>query len=283
MGTEGSQDHLQEPPSDAPLPPVDIVVYSMAGHEVVRSSLDCSVTIASLCGQVAEEIGIPAARILLQCGSLLCNRGSTLAEYVGDDLGDGSLEFSHVVGKACIFDLASFTGTGDLGSMSKYDWRGDYDPADGLTIMCWVKTKSGGYHYLVSRGEWTEGYSLGVLAESDRRGTLRGWLGKPLFSRTTIAKDRWYHIAFTFDGTASHVYVNGELEGSSSCRMHPGHFTQTDLFIGGEALGLGKTYKSLAPRHFLNGDLRDLGVYSEALSAEDIQAEFLCGAPDDRR
>lgn len=164
--------------------------------------------------------------------------------------------------------------------MSRYGWTADYDPTDALTIMCWVKTRRAGHHCLVSRGAWNEGYSLAVLAETQRRETVQGWCGEELSGEKPFVTDTWYHVAWVFDGTAVQVYHNGELARTRACQLTDDHYTKTDLWIGGEALGLGSIDLQHSPRHFLDGELRNLGIYEEALSDEDIQSEFSLGVPD---
>lgn len=269
------------PPAEFSGQAVSIVVGSMAGNEVLRCSLDSSVTFAHICAQVAGAVGVRDRRVGVLHGMSLCDRQSTLGVHLGDGLAeDATLELTYVLNRACVFSLESFIGTGIGSSMSRYEWTADYDPLDALTIMCWVKTRSAGHHCLVSRGEWCEGYSLAVLARTHRHETVQGWCGEELSGRKPFDPDTWYHVALVFDGTALQVYHDGELARTRACQLSDNQYTKNDLWIGGEALGLGMTHEELSPRNFLDGELRHFGIYAEALSGEDIQSEFSQGVSD---
>ena len=58
--------------------------------------------------------------------------------------------------------VEAYQNSGKSRGLQKYEWRADYDPPE-LTISFWFRTKSEGYNYLISRGGWTEGYSIGIL------------------------------------------------------------------------------------------------------------------------
>lgn len=293
MGNLCCHYHKGEPPSEickttaslsAHGKMIHIVVRSMGGNAVLDTSVSDSVTVASICQQVAVAIDTRAGGIQLQCGPMRCHSTAKIANYIETGKADCMLELTYVVGMAPVFELSSFRGTGVRDSTLKYEWNIDYDPVDAFTIMCWVKTESSEDHYFVSRGAWTEGYSLGVMAKEDGRGTLRGWMAKTLYSNTPIDINKWYHFAFVFTGSALHelqMYVSGKLDNSCTITTFPSqHFAQTGLWIGGEALGLGRTHQSMSPRHFLKGEMREVRIYADAWSAEEIQKEFSHGVPN---
>jgi hypothetical protein len=80
-----------------------------------------------------------------------------------------------------------------------------------VTVAAWVQAGSaaGEANYIVSKGEWNQGYSLG-LSNGRLRWSVGGTyvqLEQPLPLRT------WTHIAATFDGRRMCVYVDGVLKG----------------------------------------------------------------------
>jgi len=156
-------------------------------------------------------------------------------------------------------------------------------------VTCWVKTKTNGYHYLVSRGEWMEGYSLGILAKGDRRGTVRGCLGgirakwQNFVGTTTIKPGKLYHVGMTYSSSfgEGRIYVNGVCEQRMDLGRGNiiGYSGKTGLYIGGEALGLGNAYKGAKPRHFLNGEIKGLEITGRYKEDAEVVQEFVSGPP----
>ena len=173
-----------------------------------------------------------------------------------------------------------YRGDGSRGTLHKIARRPELDPTLALSVTCWVRTEYGAYHYLVSRGEWTEGYSLGVLAPHDGAGgVLRGFIGgAKLIGTTKINECEFYHVGMTFDGQSARLYVNGKCEAAVPIKRPEGIVCNaTDLFVGGEALGLGDLYRGESQRHFLNGEIRSLEILSRAKDDTEMEAEFDAG------
>ena len=178
--------------------------------------------------------------------------------------------------------VEAYQNSGKSRGLQKYEWRADYDPPE-LTISFWFRTKSEGYNYLISRGGWTEGYSIGVLSQHDRGGALRAALGGGdprtpfciLHGTTRIQTGKQYHAAMTFDGRSAGLFLNGVCEK----RLEFGdkqsiRYGKTGLWIGGEALGLGNHYRARAPRHFLDGEIRGLVILGRAKSEAEVLGDF---------
>ena len=178
--------------------------------------------------------------------------------------------------------VEAYQNSGKSRGLQKYEWRADYDPPE-LTISFWFRTKSEGYNYLISRGGWTEGYSIGILGPHDRGGALRAALGGGdprtpfciLHGTTRIQTGKQYHAAMTFDGCSAGLFLNGVCEK----RLEFGdkqiiRYGKTGLWIGGEALGLGNHYRARAPRHFLDGEIRGLVILGRAKSEAEVLGDF---------
>ena len=163
--------------------------------------------------------------------------------------------------------------------MCQFKHTPDFD-TQRLTLMFWLRLNTKGYHWMISRGEWTEGYSIGVLSQNEGRATggkiracldISGTNNDYIFSTTSLQAHAWYHVALVYDGSHGRLYVNGNCE---TIREFPPdsciRYNKYDLFVGGEALGLGQKYKSYKPRHFLNGCMKDCRVIGKALSADAI-------------
>lgn len=91
----------------------------------------------------------------------------------------------------------------------------------------------------------------GGYGDNVPKGTAVGTVGA-----TPIKTGQWYYVAYTYDGQASKLYVNGELAGFDLKKVN---FTPNsdDLFIGKLA---STTYP-----YFVNGVIDEVRIYNRAL------------------
>ena len=120
---------------------------------------------------------------------------------------------------------------------------------------------------------WFEGYSLlkttidnGDGTYSDRFQFCVSRFGNqvPINSLTIAQRGVWYHVAATYDGNQSKLYVNGVLEATAT----PGFaldYDTTPIFIG--TSGTWAPYLSM-----FGGIIDELSIYNRALSASEIAA-----------
>jgi len=80
-----------------------------------------------------------------------------------------------------------------------------------------------------------------------------------LDGQTELETETWYFVAFTYDGSALSVYVNGKLDGVI---FFEGNIKQgtDDIYIGSD-----QRYSS-----YYDGNLDDIRVFNRALSAHEI-------------
>lgn len=179
------------------------------------------------------------------------------------------------------------------GFASQYKHDPKFD-CRSLSITLWVTKKNDSYNWLVSRGEWTEGYSIGFLSKGDCGGAIRAAFGScgHFVGKTRIKKNTLYHIGLTFDADSSVacLYVNGSLDqrkdfAGKQIKYHTlvGSKGKTRVFkglwVGGEALGLGSLHRGAKPRHFLHGEIRGLEIVGFAKSASEIEEQFVSSVP----
>lgn len=101
-----------------------------------------------------------------------------------------------------------------------------------------------------------------------------GERGKSLTSAGGIPVGVWTNVATTFDGTTLRLYLNGTLDSSMACPPIPLYNQFSDLLIGA-ALEQGIPSGTTT----LQGFIREVDVWSRALSAQEITA-FMATPPD---
>ena len=93
---------------------------------------------------------------------------------------------------------------------------------------------------------------------------------EPRAQSTTIpVPGAWYHVAATWDGTTSRIYVNGVAEGSS---LRRGTLTSKSV---GPIIGAGE--QTALHGNGFTGRIDELAMFNRALSASEIKGIFNAG------
>lgn len=180
------------------------------------------------------------------------------------------------------------TGAYSFAKNSSYIYMKDslsLEPSN-LSIVFWVNFASlsnnyvngasNGTQYIIfkqnSQSQCFEGYSISKNSVASgnqlnfvltKAGTgCTGAVQTSDWSNTTMTAGTWYHVAATFDGQTMSIYVNGQLENTSS-HSYPISQSTKPLFIG-------RTNVSTFDAYF-NGTIDNLQVYNRTLSAAEIQ------------
>ena len=140
---------------------------------------------------------------------------------------------------------------------------------DNVTVEAWVNLSSfASRPHIVGKGTSTVGAYYLVVETS---GIVRlfytlstgGW--HYVGSNTTLSTNTWYHLAGTYDGTYSKVYINGFEVGTMT---DPGELKMTDsnnVFIGcGPNAGYG----------FSDGIIDEVRIWNRALDEGEILDNF---------
>ncbi|MBV8326872.1 endo-beta-N-acetylglucosaminidase H [Chryseobacterium sp.] len=88
-----------------------------------------------------------------------------------------------------------------------------------------------------------------------------------LNGNTALAANTWYHIAATYDGAAMKLYVNGNLDAST---------TATGNFTANGILYMARNYDN---SRTLNGSMDEFRVWKKALTAQEVLANKCSVAP----
>ncbi|MEM1353906.1 MAG: LamG-like jellyroll fold domain-containing protein [Planctomycetota bacterium] len=160
---------------------------------------------------------------------------------------------------------------GDDDSALVFDGTNDYltaphilDPATAgsFSAACWVRSDQ------VAAGK------MMLKQTNGTGGTGRTWIGirttgqfythlggVVLQGTTIVTVDTWYHCAVTFDGTTLRLFVNGQLEASSTPTM--------DACPNGVMhIGL---HEDLSPPRYFDGALADVIIWPTALTDTQVQ------------
>jgi len=82
-----------------------------------------------------------------------------------------------------------------------------------------------------------------------------------VISTTTLSLNRWYHVAWTWDGQSSSLYINGVLEHTMSCNDYVADHLGEWLRLGGGD-------------YYFKGKLDDLRIWHTAKTPEQIRAQM---------
>lgn len=96
------------------------------------------------------------------------------------------------------------------------------------------------------------------------------------FSNVNVYTGEWVNLAIVCDGTSLHCYVDGELKQTITCDRHDFAMTR-ELFLGGDY----RTNSGIPNSYYFKGAMKNLALYSEARSAEEISADAVQINADD--
>ena len=136
--------------------------------------------------------------------------------------------------------------------------------SDSVTIALWVKINSNGTTSSIVRKGATQTPAYSLNRTSSNKFTfwvhLGSWVNSG-YSLTSTTIGEWYHVAGVYDGSEIKVFVNGDLEASSSY-SGPIPTTTDNFYIGVDAT----TWVE-----YFNGSVEELSVWNRALTESQIQ------------
>lgn len=141
-----------------------------------------------------------------------------------------------------------------------------------VTISAWIKPQVKANKVIVSKAP--DGYELSTT----RDGKIEFWINREsnggkyrLLSMSDYPTDgnTWVHVAGTFDGVSSVIYINGVADYSAGYGPIPIKTNQKPLLLGARATGNG-----------WEGDLDEIRIYDRALSPREIATIVTGSIPD---
>jgi hypothetical protein len=147
--------------------------------------------------------------------------------------------------------------------------------SEKFTIEFWLKTSTPAQKWtrIMEKGSWDE-YYLGFYGNAGKMsGALRtaipggSAMTTPMGPSTTVlGKDKWYHVAATFDGTTAKLYINGNEETSKSATALPRSLVN--------ALILGAKKSTMGTEYHYQGYLDEVRIWNVVRSKVDITANM---------
>lgn len=141
--------------------------------------------------------------------------------------------------------------------------NGIFAPQNAYSIEAWIKRSGNGDGSIAGQG------GGGQLFVKDGRLALRQTQDTVLASGPVLDPGKWWHVAATWTGHVTRLYVNGEEVGSSS--------SANKAPSGGGTFYVG--YGDQAPWFY--GNLDEVAYYGRALSPAEIETRYLVGTVTD--
>ena len=136
-----------------------------------------------------------------------------------------------------------------------------------FTVEFWMYPTGGGsYQHLVSNTSSSSNYGALYYYPSSYVYFYQGGTNRMATPANSVTYNTWSHIALTYDGSVSRLYVNGALQATSSA------FSMTF----NNALRLGYSTNNSDSR--FSGLLDEVSLYNRALSVEEILAIYNSGS-----
>ncbi len=155
---------------------------------------------------------------------------------------------------------ASFNGTTSYVDIPD---NAELNPTAAITIEAWVYPKvNNGCNCIVGKN-WNSSYWFGLnCGEGKLRFYPKGAASR-VDGNTVIPLDTWTHVAATYDGTTTRLYINGQLDASANLASGALAVNADPLYIGCDRDGTTKTY-------FWNGYIDNVRIWSVARTETQI-------------
>jgi xylan 1,4-beta-xylosidase len=182
------------------------------------------------------------------------NNGSIRGEY--DKMGNPTVEMKYNV-KAVNFDGDDYLHLTEKAPLS-LSWNSPY------TVSAWVLNPAIDNAECIVVWSGREGNLMGEYAAlmygtNTAYGASAHWGVPDMPYKEVPSRDKWHHIALTFDGMIEKVYVDGKLDNQEQKNLFV--HTGNDVYIA----------YSGEPTEYLNGYIASLRIYDKCFGADSIQ------------
>ncbi len=131
---------------------------------------------------------------------------------------------------------------------------------------------TGGYNLFLYASDGTVHFTVG--GPPTGYGTEYGCEAK---GTSNLKDNKWHHVVGVYNGTSTQIYVDSQLQGSSTCTTLSSIYygVSNQFSIGGFEESPTKTTGSVG--RYFSGNISHAAVYNKALSSIQIQNHYNCG------
>jgi hypothetical protein len=190
------------------------------------------------------------------------NSNDSVASYNGSDT---NITYGNSYGKIDQGASFSYASGSKITVATDFGFTGTYD----RTFACWFKIVSfQNYSQVFSYRK--KGVAYGCIFDyRNESGTYKLCFnnnGLELKVSQTLDVDTWYHLAWTFTGSNSTCYLNGNSVGTIT--KGSGNASETAFRIGWYGIG---------DERYWNGYIDEFGIWSRALTSDEISTLYNSG------
>lgn len=145
-------------------------------------------------------------------------------------------------------------------------------PKEAFTIEAWVFPYSFYKEYGIAGGSWRYPMLLGTEGKFGALITLTGV--KPVKGYSVLEKDKWQHIAVTFDSATGKIELYRNGVNTATVTEDYKHYPfkgETSVVRPGECYWIGSSWREY---YLFHGKIDEVKFYNRALSPEEIMKEF---------
>lgn len=141
----------------------------------------------------------------------------------------------------------------------------ELNPTNAITIEAWVNPKvNSGCNCIVGKN-WNSSYWFGLNCGGGKlRFYPKGGANSRVDGIGVIPINKWTHVAATYDGTTTKLYINGQLDNSVNLASGPLVSNTDPLYIGCDRDATTKQY-------FWNGYLDNVRIWKEVRTENQIK------------
>lgn len=212
-------------------------------------------------------------------------QGSTIRDSSGNNL-SGTLTVGAGGGENTVGTCQTSSTAWGNGATGKRNYSIDLDGTDDSitvadnsaldltttgTLAAWVyRDSTGSWHGVIHKGSdntCNNGYCLDIQDDNRVLAVVGNGSNETLLnSLATISSGQWYHLAFTWDGTDTKIYINGRLDNETS-QTYSASANANSLHIG-----------ELGTSDYFNGQIDDARVYNYGLTETQVKTLYNDGA-----
>ncbi len=160
-----------------------------------------------------------------------------------------------------------FDGNDDI-----IDIGSDYDATESITVMTWIKPQrrqKDNAKIVTQRNSADDSYVFALQYDSTEVVFFQAHDSPVSTTTFNVTNSSWYHLAGTYDGRVTRLFVNGVLIDSDL--VSPVYSTSTNPITIGARISGGTI------DHEFNGTIDEVKIYNYSLTSTEVYDEYIAG------